>query len=119
MTTKFHQTYGFVFPDGTYQSTAIAPNIATGQTWQNMTSQRIVGVMYQNTTLRPIQLIVQRPGGDGATMSINVGDSPDFLYNSVYTAINRYGGALTVTSIVPAGYYYNVTGSQGGWYESR
>lgn len=120
MTARFDKLYGFVFPDNSYQSTAVAPNIATGQTWQNMSGQRVVGITYRNTTTRPIQIMAQRPGGNGATLQINVGSDPSNLLKVSGTSIDQYGGSCTVSTIVPPNYYYTLTGSgHGGWYESR
>lgn len=119
MTAKFGQSYGFQFPDGTTQATAATPNIATGQTWQNLSASRIADVAYLNSTIRPIQVMIGRGGADSATTTASVGATTSTLVTCAYTAIDRYGGSNTITFIVPPNYFYQVSGTFGGWWESR
>jgi hypothetical protein len=119
MTAKFGKSYGFQFPDGTTQATAATPNIATGQTWQNLGSSRVVSVAYLNSTIRPIQVMIGRAGADSQTTTASVGATASTLVTCGSTTIDRYGGSNTITFIVPPNYFYQVSGAFGSWWESR
>lgn len=116
MTAQFSGITGFHFPDGTTQSTAAQPGIAVGQTWKNVTSDRLTNVTYRNDTLRPILIVIGRPGGNGATCDIYVDG-----VRAAYTSIDAYGGANSISAIVPPGSLYKNTGNTNTslWYELR
>ena len=57
---------GFVFPDGTTQTTAAAGGMGQGQTWTNVLGSRTLGTTYTNSTGKPITvLIVGQTLGNG------------------------------------------------------
>lgn len=89
--------------------------IGVGQTWQDMTASRSIGTTYQNTTGRPIQVVMvtNYSGGnpqvspDGTTwMNVGVGGSQESIQTYV---------------IVPNGWRYRLNGAANiaHWMELR
>ncbi|WP_207955643.1 hypothetical protein [Pseudomonas putida] len=92
------------------------------QTWKNMTSSRVLGTTYTNTTTKPIQIVALV----GPSSAANV--TPRFTIDAMpiagnYTSVaNQY--AITASCIVPPGSTYNLTVANGtaalvSWYELR
>lgn len=84
--------------------------LGTGQTWQNLTASRAAGVIYTNTTGRPIFVSV-RESGDG-TKSLTV----DGL------AVAHGSGTsydATLATIVPNNSTYSFSGAFNFWGELR
>lgn len=92
------------------------------QTWKNMTSSRVLGTTYTNTTTKPIQIVALV----GPSSAANV--TPRFTIDAMPIAGNYTSGAnqytLTASCIVPPGSTYNLTVANGtaaivSWYELR
>lgn len=91
--------------------------IGAGQTWQDVIGSRTLGTSYQNTTGRPIQIVLR------GSRSNNVQVSSD---NSTWVTIGVLGqpGSWeeSVTATIPDQYYYRVTAGSGAasnWTELR
>jgi hypothetical protein len=107
--------------DGSF-SWATAGGIGVGQTWQNVTASRAFGILYTNTTGKPIFISVYGIGSpnhgtiqmfvDGISMGVQG-------VNSVASA----GMSATMTAIVPNGSTYQVNNVLGAslisWAELR
>jgi hypothetical protein len=83
-----------------------APTIGVGQSWQNLTSSRSLGVTYTNSTGKPIMVMVHCQGNTPNGMGFII------TVNGVIAAEGRsdasgYGPGLSV--IVPAGATYSST----------
>ena len=96
---------------------AIAGMLGAGQTWQNMSGSRSPGVVYTNTTGRPIMVnITFNPTGSTASVSVagvQVGAT---------TTVSGYSNYQTISFIVPNGNSYqssNIAGSINYWAELR
>ena len=97
---------------------ALSPSpIGVGQTWQNMAGSRSPGVVYTNTTGRPIMVnITFNPTGSTASVSVagvQVGAT---------TTVSGYSNYQTISFIVPNGNSYqssNIAGSINYWAELR
>lgn len=82
--------------------------IGVGQTWQNVTANRSVGVTYTNNTGKPISVMVyglQSSGGDGISLSVNG------VVASAFTE-----GHQSLQCIVPSNSTYNLTVPSGSTY---
>ncbi|MDB6455034.1 hypothetical protein [Falsirhodobacter sp. 20TX0035] len=93
----------------------LANALGWGQTWQDMTDQRLYGTIYQNTTGRPIQVSTYG-GGDFEV-------SPD---GSVWVVVRQSqtindGNRNFVAVIVPHNHFYRMSGSGSArsWSELR
>jgi hypothetical protein len=93
-----------------------APTIGVGQSWQNLTSSRTLGVTYTNSTGRPIQVVVtttiqnaiiQSAISTPRVVRITVGGvtvaEAGQMTNAALTTV------LPVSAIVPAGNTYSVS----------
>jgi hypothetical protein len=106
----------------TWQSTAPAPVIGTGQTWQDVLSSRAANTTYTNTTSRPIFISV---GGSGApsngTMSMTIDGV--VIGRQGFQSIASGTSNATMSAIVPVNSTYrvdNISGwSLGFWAELR
>ena len=76
-----------------------------GQTWQDMTSSRVSGTTYTNSTTRTIELYIQT-GVNGS--SVTVGGS----------VLPTHGSSM-VQLVVPSGKTYSYGGSFSAWWELR
>ena len=75
-----------------------------GQTWQNMTSSRVSGTTYTNSSTRPIMLsIAVRDGGLSATLYVN---------SSIAIRLDDLAGGssgyVQIVTVVPAGQTYKL-----------
>lgn len=92
-------------------------SIGIGQTWQDVTAQRQYGVVYTNTTGRPIMVYVKTVGGSGVIVSLEV--------NGIVVATGGYAsgnGEDGINTIVPPNATYKLTGNGTGfgeWVELR
>ena len=98
-------------------SALVLSEIGVGQTWTNVTSSRVKGTTYTNSTGKPIQIIVR--GNQG-------GDSGGQLYINGALVAESYASAVnliwTLTAIIPNGNTYRVDGiycTITGWNELR
>lgn len=92
-------------------------SIGIGQTWQDVTAQRQYGVVYTNTTGRPIMVYIKTVGGSGVIVSLEV--------NGIEVATGGYAqgiGQDGINVIVPPNATYKLTGNGTGfgkWAELR
>jgi hypothetical protein len=89
-------------------------SLGYGQTWQNVTSSRVLGTTYYNTTGKPITVLISWNSTSGVATA-SVGGA--VVFNSAT------GGAYisTTTFIVPVNQSYVVSGGNGvqTWTELR
>jgi len=88
--------------------------IGYGQTWQNLTSQRVPNTTYTNTTSRPIQVAIT-VDPTGATSYLYV----DNILVGGATTVSGYSNLQQLTAIVPVGSSYRFTGARAAWAELR
>ena len=90
-----------------------ASSIGVGQTWQDVSGSRTAGVTYTNSTGKPIMVSV-RTTATTTDFTITV----DSVVTAQVTNINTT--RMFMTTIVPNGSTYVVSGYQGGsWAELR
>lgn len=82
--------------------------LGVGQTWQNVTGSRSLGVTYTNTTGRPIMVSVSLPdtGSQNPTVTINVG-GVDILVNNY--DLGQGSASFSHSFIVPSGASYRIS----------
>jgi hypothetical protein len=83
--------------------------IGVGQTWQNVASSRSNNTVFQNTTGRPIQVLISYTPDGVTTQSIEVSSD-----NSTYIQLARIGFDASesgTTFTVPNNHYYKSDGS--------
>ena len=86
--------------------------IGVGQTWQNITASRLLGVNYTNTTGKPIGISIDQVANGAVSLFID-----DI---QVATMDGVSGASLTLSSIVPVGAVYRVSGASAHrWFELR
>jgi hypothetical protein len=83
--------------------------IGVGQTWQDVTASRALGITYTNSTGRPIQICVTAVGGNGfiqSTIAITVGG---LVLGASGANSGTAGGDATsgLSAIVPVGATYS------------
>lgn len=76
-----------------------------GQTWQNMTSSRVSGTKYTNSTTRAIELYIYS-GVNGSSVTVDDGVLPTH-------------GSSMIQLVVPSGKTYSYGGSFSDWWELR
>lgn len=100
-----------------YSDAIAATVIGVNQTWQDVSGSRTSGTSYQNTTGRPIMVVVT---GGGAIDSASLQVSED---DSVWVTIGGYdtdNDAQSISIIVPDNYYYRLSaGTASQWVELR
>ena len=83
---------------------ALAPDpVGVGQTWQELRRSRSIGVSYQNTTGKPIQVSIATNDGEYYVSSDNV--------TYVFAGRSASGQTYNWNVIIPSGHYYKVTGA--------
>ena len=102
---------------GTNSGDQTLSEIGVGQTWQDVTSSRVSGVTYTNSTGKPIAIsgyYLQGGGGD-KVIQIIVGSVTVALADSADANDNQ------VFAIIPNGntYVVSVSGTTGYWRELR
>ena len=91
--------------------------LGIGQSWQDVTAQRQYGVVYTNTTGRPIMVYIKTVSGSGVIVSLEV--------NGIEVATGGYAqgiGQDGINVIVPPNATYKLTGNGTGfgkWVELR
>ena len=84
--------------------TAVSSSFGVSQTWQNMTSSRVSGTTYTNSSTCPIMLsIAVRDGGSSATLYVN---------SSIAIRLDDLAGGasgyIQIVTVVPAGQTYKL-----------
>lgn len=107
---------GFLLNEAINGKLSIANALGVGQTWQNVTSGRSIGVTYTNNTTKPIQVMIvvsSGPSSGGNSLVINGVTVATFNVHSSMTAPFSF--------IVPAGHTYriNVSSTIASWSELR
>ena len=85
--------------------TAVSSSFGVDQTWQNMTSSRVSGTTYTNSTSRTIELYIQT-GVNGSSVTVDGGVLPTH-------------GSSMIQLVVPSGKTYSYGGSFSAWWELR
>ena len=85
--------------------TAVSSSFGVGQTWQDMTSSRVSGTTYTNSTSRTIALYIQT-GVNGSSVTVDGGVLPTH-------------GSSMIQLVVPSGKTYSYGGSFSAWWELR
>lgn len=93
------------------QALAALSSLGYGQTWQDVTGSRALGVTYYNTTGRPIQISFMCSTTSGGAINLTVnGQTGTVAYGS------PGGSAPTAQPIIPAGASYSLSvGSGAHW----
>jgi len=90
---------------------AQSTDVGVGQTWQNLTSSRVSGSTYTNTTVKPIQVAV--------TQEYDIG----YFYINGQQVAKNGNSANNITStfsfIIPVGSTYRFVGKLNAWWELR
>lgn len=87
---------------------ALAPGgIGVGQTWQDVLASRATGTAYQNTTGKPIMVVMQGVNG-GAIGSPEVSATGAFAGEEVSIGTINGGDSTGTSFIVPNNHYYRV-----------
>lgn len=95
-----------------YADSGDARQIGVGQTWQDVKSSRAPGTSYQNTTGRPIAVVVQYKSSV-ITKAFQVSSSGSAWINLSDTDSST---EIVVSVIVPAGWYYRLESSTTVYY---
>lgn len=94
---------------------ATGQDLGVGQTWQNVTASRALGVTYTNSTGKPITVSIRAFAGVLGTFIIDGLTVINFANNDP-----TYGNFYSYTVIIPNGSTYSMTGSTiGSWFELR
>lgn len=81
-------------------------DLGWGQTWQNVAASRAAGTSYQNTTSRPIMVVVAGTKSTGTRrLEISTDDATWIELGSV----SSDPGGSAVSGIVPVDNYYRIT----------
>ena len=94
-------------------------SFGVGQSWQNVTSSRVTGTTYTNTTSRPIVVNVTANGYQTTTLITAIVQGVSFIIGSDSTP---YDTVAAGSFVVPSGVGYSVSvalGSLETWYEFR
>lgn len=107
---------GFLLNEAINGKLSIANAFGVGQTWQDFTGSRVVGVTYTNNTSRPIQVSILKTDTQ-STMSLYVSGQLVAVCNN-NTSERRQPSTITAT--VPSGAtYYVLGGTIDFWKELR
>ena len=96
--------------------------LGRGQLWRDMTPERALSTIYQNTSGRPIQVsVTARNTAGGGSISFLASDDNSTWVTAGYSTVN---GTMNFNHIIPAGHYYRVLPSGGSpsieyWAELR
>ena len=96
---------GKVLKDLADTKLATTSAFGVGQTWQNMTSSRVSGTTYTNSTSRTIELYIQT-GVNGSSVTVDGSVLPTH-------------GSSMIQLVVPSGKTYSYGGSFSAWWELR
>ena len=88
--------------------------LGVGQTWKNVTTQRVVGANYQNYSTRPIQVLLTSADYNGAPpMSVSV----DNVVIASVTGSSGFNQTKSISVIVPPNSSIKVDGGFSIWSE--
>lgn len=95
--------------------------LGIGQTWQDVTASRALGTTYTNSTGKPIFVSIYTTSNNtpatGATLSV---DGINVQSNQGYAGPNGTGTNLSISTVVPAGSTYLLSGANFlAWAELR
>ena len=91
------------------------PMLGVGQTWQSMIGQRASGTIYQNTTGKPIAVVI-----GGASSEQQAQCSADSVTWVNVGNVGKSGSFIASTTfIVPNQHYYRITADVNVWSELR
>lgn len=93
-------------PAGTLETSA--KMVGIGQSYTDVTASRTNDVSYQNTSAKPIQVLIWYGLGSAAFRYVQ--QSPDNTNWTNVLSINTSTQSLRVNMIVPPGYYYRING---------
>ena len=97
----------------------VSSSFGDGQTWVDVTSSRVVGTTYTNTTGRPIQVSIKIQVGSYQSSDLYVGSE---LVSGIYADVGG-GGSITgaMQATVLSGQTYRITSAGHGfkWSELR
>lgn len=108
------------FQAATYDQT-VGKMLGVGQTWQDVTGSRSLGVTYTNSAGKPI--IANLAGSSGSasgSFSVSVNSGTPFIFAQTSSANGP--SSLAGNVVIPAGAAYNITGVQASvnsWMELR
>lgn len=81
--------------------------IGIGQTWHDVTTQRVVGTVYQNTTGRPIEVAHRYEARNGSAFSEISADNVTWIRFTAAAA----NAVTNASAIVPNNWYYRILGA--------
>tara|TARA_R110002020_G_scaffold328569_2_gene544516 strand:- start:98 stop:763 length:666 start_codon:yes stop_codon:yes gene_type:complete len=90
-----------------YVDAGDANQIGVGQTWQDVKTSRSINTWFQNTTGRPIQVVISITSDGSNTGSVQV--ATDSSSSSTYITLSQIGTAVSesgTTFTIPNNYYY-------------
>ncbi len=87
----------------------IPDTLGVGQTWQNMSASRVVGISYQNSTGRPIMVSVCTRSTIRYDFQVSTNNSTWISVGAV-AGFGNLGDEKSSQVIVPDSHYYKVTG---------
>lgn len=87
-----------------------------GQTWQDVTNDRTKGVIYQNTSGKPIQVCVDVSTTSGNRAVIYIGPTQESM---ITVGFGSTQAASQQSQIIPPDHYYKITESFNKWVELR
>jgi hypothetical protein len=93
-----------------------AAGIGVGQTWQNVTNNRATGTPYQNTTGKPIMVVVL-PASFNAVSLLVSSDNINWVYVGTGSAFSSSDNSIG--GIVPVQHWYKTSGNHRNWAELR
>lgn len=86
-------------------------DIGVGQTWQDMTVSRAVGVTYTNTTGKPIMVIARGIGTSSDLLNIAVEVDGVAITRGINDSTLDVGREVEASAIIPNGSTYRITGT--------
>ena len=93
-------------------------SVGVGQSWQDVSGSRAVGTDYQNTTGKPIMIIVEKRGG-GGFLELSSNGSTWLQVVGFPSAVGSYE-EYAISFIVPDDHYYRISaGGYERWHELR
>jgi len=94
----------------------VTQELGVDQTWQDFLGVREIGVVYTNSTTKPIMVAVTQNGGGYSGASLYI-DDIRIGYSSSYG--NESAIRASSSGVVPVGGTYYVSGSTEVWSELR
>ena len=104
---------------GTAPQWANNPAIGVGQTWQDVNASRTTGTAYQNTTGRPIMVVISRDSSGVESFEIS---SDNVTWNTLVFTGGSGSDSSRFQVIIPNLIYYRYNGgasSANSWWELR